>query len=511
MGEGIQVVLNRKYSPAYKDFLLYPTFGFSRQKNLELYFQPQYHELVKKSVVTKKKTKTEIQYYAHVEDVIEINRANFEKLRNISPHYIWSPNHVFNYFLKDERCENAYIWILRIYRLENPEIIDNIRGAITYANLPAEIDITNLTPVLNQQEFNSKVKKLRSDIESLLSETDLEKLEDKLQEKDELIELLKNKLESKEEQIRLLENKIGPSSLEIIISKLTDLQGLAPVEFEWFVTKAFEEIGFDAKWNGESKDGKPVQIAPSGRPDIEIKAPLAGDPYFIVLEVTKMDEERYQVTEIHGAVDHSHVYPGLPFKTCYRLVIAPRFRRGAIEACENLDPKYSVMLLTNEDFLEILRFHSEVGGITQEEFKNLFEDQKSRGEIQRKNIERWETTVREQRKRLSLALDVYDILYSEKGFMWPRDIWRELKKQRSRQSLTLETQTDVLDILKILDMIGAVIVKPSPDDDPDKCNYKAGLTPEGFRLRIRKLAETIKLLGNNKPTRKDKISLWFNE
>ena len=182
--------------------------------------------------------------------------------------------------MKDERCENAYIWILRIYRLENPEIIDNIKGAITYANLPAEIDITNLIPVLNEQEFNSKVKKLRSDIESLLSETDLEKLEAKLQEKDELIELMKNKLESKEEQIRLLKNKIGPSSLEIIISKLTDLQGLAPVEFEWFVTKAFEEIGFDAKWNGESKDGKPVQIAPSGRPDIEIKAPLAGVSVF---------------------------------------------------------------------------------------------------------------------------------------------------------------------------------------------------------------------------------------
>ena len=54
------------------------------------------------------------------------------------------------------------------------------------------------------------------------------------------------------------------------------------------------------------------------------------------------------------------------------------------------------------------------------------------------------------------------------------------KIDRSKQSLTLETQTDVLDILKILDMIGAVIVKPSPDDDPDKCNYKAGLTPEGF-------------------------------
>ena len=51
LGEGHQVVLNRKYLPAYNDFLLYPTYGFSRRKNyLNSYFQPQYHELVKKII-----------------------------------------------------------------------------------------------------------------------------------------------------------------------------------------------------------------------------------------------------------------------------------------------------------------------------------------------------------------------------------------------------------------------------------------------------------------------------
>ena len=50
---------------------------------------------------------------------------------------------------------------------------------------------------------------------------------------------------------------------------------------------------------------------------------------------------------------------------------------------------------------------------------------------------------------------------------------------------------EVHDILKILNMIGALVVKPN--QDPEKCNYKVALAPEGFRFRIRKQEETIRL------------------
>jgi hypothetical protein len=153
---------------------------------------------------------------------------------------------------------------------------------------------------------------------------------------------------------------------------------------------------------------------------------------------------------------------------------------------------------------EILKFHLEVGGITQEELEHLFDKFNARGEIKREHIEEWEKTVREQRKKLSLALDVYDILYSEKGFMWSHEIWRELKRVRSQQGLPSESLQDVHDILKILDTIGAVVVKPSPDGDFEKYDYKAGLTPEGFRLRIRKLEETIRLHESKEPRRGNK-------
>jgi len=79
---------------------------------------------------------------------------------------------------------------------------------------------------------------------------------------------------------------------------------------------------FESKSNGNLQNGRAVQTAPAGKPDIEVKAPLADDPYFIVVEGTKSEEEKYQVTEVTGAADHSNTFPGPPYKTCYRLVVA---------------------------------------------------------------------------------------------------------------------------------------------------------------------------------------------
>lgn len=72
----------------------------------------------------------------------------------------------------------------------------------------------------------------------------------------------------------------------------------------------------------------------------------------------------------------------------------------------------------------------------------------------------------------------------------------------------MESLEDIHDILKILDTIGAVVVKPSLNGDIEKCDYKAGLTPEGFRLRIRKLEETIRLHESKQPTRPNKLTSW---
>ena len=511
LGNGLQTILIRKYRPAYEDFLLYPTYGYSaRKKYLDMYFQEEHHDLVKRSVESKKKGKTGVRYHAEVIEVIEVKRPNFQKLMDLTGFYIWSTNHVADYF-KDEKYEKAYVWILRVYKLQEPQSINDLGpGGVRYVNLPISFSITGKTPVLGESEFQLIKAQIKQNLERA-PPINVKKLQKILKEKDSIIQELQEALHEREEQIRQLETSMGPSPIEIIISRLTNLSELSPEDLEWGLKQTFEILGFEAKWNGSLKDGKPQQTAPPGKPDVEVKAPLAGDPYFIVVETTKMEEEKYQVTEVHGAVDHSKVFPGLPYKTCYKLLIAPKFKKGAIEACNKMDPKYSVMLLTSQDLLEIIKFHSDVGGITQEELKHLFDEIEGRGEIRREHIEVWEKTVREQRKKLSLALTVYDILYSEKDFMWPREIWRELKNQRKKAGLLYESLQDIHDVLKILDTIGALVVKPSPDGDIEKYNYKAGLTPEGFRLRIRKLEETIRLHESKRPARLNKLTSWIEE
>lgn len=513
LGSGLQTILIRKYPPAHRDFLLYPTYGFSARKiYLDRYYQKHHHDFVKKSVESKKKGKTNLRYYANVTEVIEVKRANFDRLRNLTSHYVWSPNHVVDY-LKDEKYKTAYIWLVRVHKLQEPQSINDLgRGALRYANLPISVSIASKIPVLNDPEFQFTVNEIKRNLERVPPiSLDIQKLQEALLERESKIQELQKTLHEKEERIKQLETTIGPSPIDIIISKLTNISELSPEDFEWTLKQTFEILGFEAKWNGELKDEKPLQTAPQGKPDVEVKAPLAGDPYFIVVEVTKMVEERYQVTEVHGAVDHSKIFPGLPYKTCYRLLIAPRFRKGAIEACNKMGLKYSVMLLTCQDLIEIIKFHSEVGGVTQEELKHLFDELEGRGKIRREHIEVWEKTVREQREKLSLALTVYDILYLEKDFMWPRDIWRELKKKRRKEDLPSESLQGVHDVLKILETIGALIVKPSPDGDIEKYNYKAGLTPEGFRLRIRKLEETVRLHESKQPARLNKLTSWVEK
>jgi len=95
--------------------------------------------------------------------------------------------------------------------------------------------------------------------------------------------------------------------------------------------------------------------------------------------------------------------------------------------------------------------------------------------------------------------------------MWLCDIWRELKRKRRKEDLPYGSLQGIHDVLKILDTIGALIVKPSPDGDIEKYNYKAGLTPEGFRLRIRKLEETVRLHESRQPARLNKLTSWVEK
>jgi len=82
----------------------------------------------------------------------------------LADHFIWSIKHVEEYF-KDEKYKTAYIWIVRVYTLQEPQSITDLgRGSLRYANLPISISIAGKIPVLNDQEFQSTVSEIKQSL-----------------------------------------------------------------------------------------------------------------------------------------------------------------------------------------------------------------------------------------------------------------------------------------------------------------------------------------------------------
>jgi predicted RNA-binding protein len=154
--------LLRKYPPARREFFLYPTYEFARPKDYLERFQPQYREFVRHVVSSKAKKMTDVRYYASVDDVRHIEKADLPSLGNIAAYYIWTPEHVMGYF---SDSDEAFIWILRAYRLpESIRIPDLGRGAITYANLRQPISTQGALIVIGIEDLSGIKKEINDSI-----------------------------------------------------------------------------------------------------------------------------------------------------------------------------------------------------------------------------------------------------------------------------------------------------------------------------------------------------------
>jgi len=163
IGHGKQAILLRKYAPAQREFFLYPTYEFARKKGHLQRFQIEYHELVKETVSSKEPKKTEIKYYASVSVVHHIEEPDLPTLGNMSSMYIWTPEHVLEYF---SEAGEAFVWILKVYQLPHAVMIPDLgRGAITYANLRESIPTQGAFPVVTDQAL----QRLEEQIEATLS------------------------------------------------------------------------------------------------------------------------------------------------------------------------------------------------------------------------------------------------------------------------------------------------------------------------------------------------------
>lgn len=153
LGHGLQTILIRKYPTYLEGFFLYPTISYSLKDDFLLQFNEKFRGFVEKNASPHKEDdKTQIKYYAIVEKSVEMSSRQISRLNN---YHIWDKNHVNNYL----NNKNGYVWLLRIYKLNEPYLAEFNRS-ILFVNLQKELALDGIVPVLNNEYFHRLYKKM---------------------------------------------------------------------------------------------------------------------------------------------------------------------------------------------------------------------------------------------------------------------------------------------------------------------------------------------------------------
>lgn len=153
LGMGKQSILIRKYKTNVDKFLLYPTVSYTLKDNYLDAFQKEYRDFAKNNALPKvDKNDVELKYFASVEGVYNLS---IRKAVSINDYHIWNKDHIKNY-LNDK---TGFLWLLRVYELDEPVMGNTKRAAITFAELNKDISLEDSKPVLSNKEFeNLKLK-----------------------------------------------------------------------------------------------------------------------------------------------------------------------------------------------------------------------------------------------------------------------------------------------------------------------------------------------------------------
>jgi hypothetical protein len=143
LGQGKQTILIRKYGTTLKEFLLYPTVSYALKDDILDSFQDP--DFVKDNLLPNGEDGTyEVKYYATVEAVVEKPSS---RIGAFNKYHIWTRDHVKDYLGR----KPAQIWILRVYELDEPQMLKRNRG-MRYANVDRPVKLEG-KPVIGDVEF----------------------------------------------------------------------------------------------------------------------------------------------------------------------------------------------------------------------------------------------------------------------------------------------------------------------------------------------------------------------
>ena len=146
LGQGKQTILIRKYDTTLKEFLLYPTISYANKDDILDSFQDDCKSFVKDNLLPAGENRTyEVKYYATVEEVIDKPSS---RIGAFNKFHIWTREHVKDYLGRKE----AKIWILRVYKLNEPQMLKRSNGML-YANVEKAVKLEG-EPVISDEEFD---------------------------------------------------------------------------------------------------------------------------------------------------------------------------------------------------------------------------------------------------------------------------------------------------------------------------------------------------------------------
>ena len=143
LGQGKQTILIRKYGTTLNEFLLYPTVSYANKEDVLDSFQDK--DFAKNNLLPSGDDSYEVKYYATVEEVIDRSST---RIGSFNKFHIWTRDHVKNYLGRN----NAKIWILRVYKLDEPQMLKRNMG-MRYANVDKPVKLEG-KPVIPDDEFN---------------------------------------------------------------------------------------------------------------------------------------------------------------------------------------------------------------------------------------------------------------------------------------------------------------------------------------------------------------------
>lgn len=149
LGQGKQTILIRKYDTTLNEFLLYPTVSYALKDDVLDSFQDK--EFAKGNLLPTGDDAYEIKYYATVEEIIDKPST---RIGAFNKFHIWTREHVKKYLGR----KNAKIWILRVYELDEPQMLKRTRG-MKYANVNKPVKLEG-KPVISDDDFRKLKEKI---------------------------------------------------------------------------------------------------------------------------------------------------------------------------------------------------------------------------------------------------------------------------------------------------------------------------------------------------------------